>query len=386
MYKKYYQHFLTANIGVQHYASHSHHYWPDVTREAMLQYWDDSAKYVDAKWNYFFSEKVPATQKSIADILRLSNPEQIVFAPNTHELLFRVISCFDLKKSFRVLTTDSEFHSFDRQIERLKEDSSVHVDKIATLPFKSFEIRFIEAIQKNKYELIFLSQVFFNSGLAVQSLENIVRAVQDSNTVIVVDGYHGFMALPTDLSSLEDRIFYLGGSYKYAQGGEGCCFMHVPKNSALRPLYTGWFAGFSELTQKKGENVSYPNNGLRFAGSTMDYSALYRLQAVLQLFEKEGLTVERMHGHVQQLQKNFLAHLKDLNSPILNEKVILKFDANYHGHFFSFEMASEESAKKVSEFLLQHQIKTDYRGNRLRFGFGIYQNDCIDLTVINSFS
>ncbi|WP_449357748.1 hypothetical protein [Alishewanella longhuensis] len=37
--------------------------------------------------------------------------------------------------------------------------------------------------------------------------------------MLVIDGYHGFMALPTDLSAIAERIFYLSGSYKYAQGG-----------------------------------------------------------------------------------------------------------------------------------------------------------------------
>ena len=37
MYKKYYQKFLSVNLGKQHYAAHSHHYWPDVTFEATVQ-------------------------------------------------------------------------------------------------------------------------------------------------------------------------------------------------------------------------------------------------------------------------------------------------------------------------------------------------------------
>jgi selenocysteine lyase/cysteine desulfurase len=98
MYKKYYKRFLEANVGIQHYASHSHHYWPDVTREAMLEYWDDSARYVDDKWDHIFTNKLPETQKLIASILKLSAPEQIVFAPNTHEFVYRLLSCFDQGK------------------------------------------------------------------------------------------------------------------------------------------------------------------------------------------------------------------------------------------------------------------------------------------------
>lgn len=381
MYKKYYQLFLKANEGIQHYASHSHHYWPDVTREAMLNYWDDSAKFVDDKWDYFFSHKMPETQKLIASILKLSDPAQIVFAPNTHEFVYRLLSCFDPKNKISVLSTDSEFYSFDRQVNRLQEASLITIDKVETLPFDNFEERFIQKIKTNSYDLIFLSHVFFNSGMAVKNLKAIVEAVTNPKTMIVIDGYHGFMALPTDLSEIESRVFYLSGSYKYAQGGEGCCFLHVPKNSEHRPLYTGWFAGHADLAGVGG-NVNYPDNGFRFAGSTMDFSALYRLNAVLNLFQKEQITVEQIHSHVQKLQSHFRDHLLSIDHHFLTEKNILSVDYNYHGHFLTFAMPSPEHTKKLHDELREHKIMTDYRGSRLRFGFGIYQNEVIDLSAM----
>jgi selenocysteine lyase/cysteine desulfurase len=378
MYKKYYQHFLSANPEVQHYAAHSHHYWPDVTREATLQYWQDSAKYVDDKWDYIFSNKIPATQKLIAEVLNLTHPEQIVFAPNTHEFITRLLSCFDATKPLKVLTTDSEFYSFDRQINRTAEFSNVQVDKVNTQEFESFENRFIEKIKSNHYDLIFLSQVFFNSGLVVQNLEAIVKAVTNLETIIAVDGYHGFMALPTDLKSIENRIFYISGSYKYAQGGEGCCFMHVPKGNQLRPANTGWFAGFSQLSTK-GSEVVYSDNGYRFAGSTMDFTALYRLQSVLELFKSEGVTVSKIHQLVQKMQNNFRQHLTEVRHAILTEDKILHLDFNLHGHFFSFELKNADLVKKLHDELYSKKIRTDYRGTRLRFGFAIYQNESINL-------
>jgi selenocysteine lyase/cysteine desulfurase len=381
MYKKYYSHFLTANPHIQHYASHSHHFWPDVTRGAGIQYWDDSAKFIDDKWNHIFSSRIPAVQKLIAEILNLSHPEQIVFAPNTHELVYRLLSCFDPRKKISILTTDSEFYSFDRQINRLEEDKLVSADKISTQPFDDFEERFIKNITENHYDLIFLSHVFFNSGMAVRNLKKIIESVKETNTMIVIDGYHGFMALPTDLSEIENRIFYIGGSYKYAQGGEGCCFLYSPPNSAERPLYTGWFAGFDSLATNGG-NTGYSRDGYRFAGSTMDFSALYRLESVLNLFKSEGLTVEKMHAHIQKLQKNFRDHLMEIDHHFLTEKNILSVDYNYHGHFLTFAMPSPEHAKALHDELRDINIWTDYRGSRLRFGFGIYQNDCIDLRAL----
>jgi selenocysteine lyase/cysteine desulfurase len=199
--------------------------------------------------------------------------------------------------------------------------------------------------------------------------------------MIVIDGYHAFMALPTDLKKIENRIFYIAGSYKYAQGGEGCCFMAVPKNSAYKPQYTGWFAGFSELATS-GSTTVYSNDGYRFAGSTMDFTALYRLEATLSLFEKENINVQVIHQCVQKLQKNFRDHLLQIDHPYLCEKNILSVDYNYHGHFFAFALPSPEHTKKIHDELRSHKIWTDYRGSRLRFGFGLYQNDCIDLSVL----
>ncbi len=357
MYKKYYSRFLTANPHIQHYASHSHHYWPDVTRAATLQYWDDSAKWLDDKWDYIFSEKIPSVQKLIGDILNLSHPEQIVFALNTHEFVYRLLKCLSIKKDhiIKILTTDSEFYSFDRLVNRLNEEGGLELEKIATQPFDDFEKRFIEKIKNNHYDMIFFSQVFFNSGMAIKNLKTIIDNVTNKNTIIVVDAYHGFMALPTDLSLIEDRIFYISGSYKYAQGGEGCCFMSVPKNSDYSPIYTG---------------------------SIMDFSALYRLEAVLKLFKTEGITVEKIHSIVQLFQKNFRDHLLEIDHHYLTEKNILSVDYNHHGHFLTFVMPSMEHAKKARDELRALNIINDFRGNKLRFGFGIYQNDCIDLTKL----
>jgi selenocysteine lyase/cysteine desulfurase len=378
MYKKYYQRFIEANKEIQHYAAHSHHYWPDVTREATIQYWDDSAKMVDDKWNHIFGVKIPQAQKLIAEVLHLAHPEQIVFAPNTHEFVYRLLSCLNLSKEVKVLTTDSEFYSFERQINRLAESPNIHVDKVQTLDFATFEDRFIEKIKTEEYDLIFLSHVFFNSGVVVQNLEKIVNAVKTPNTIIVIDGYHSFMVIPTDLRFLQNRIFYISGSYKYAQGGEGCCFMYVPPKCELRPIYTGWFAGFSELATKGGE-VTYTKDAYRFAGSTMDYSALYRLISVLELFKKDKITVQMIHDYVLKLQLNFRAMLAKVNHPVLNEKNILHLDFNKHGHFYAFESGSSDIAKKLHDELYARNIRTDYRGSRLRFGFGLYQEESVNI-------
>ncbi|GGD76303.1 aminotransferase class V-fold PLP-dependent enzyme [Lacimicrobium alkaliphilum] len=373
MYQHLYRRFLEANAGKQHFACHSHHYWPDVTRDAMLRYWDDSARLVDDKWEYLFSERIPAVQQKIARVLNTEAPQQLVFAPNTHELLYRILSCLDWCKPVRVLTTDSEFHSFNRQIHRLNERATLQLTTVPTLPFKDFEQRFADAIQSEQPDLIFVSQVFFNSGLAVQDLTHLVK-LAPPDCIFVIDGYHGFMALPTYLSAIADRVFYLAGSYKYAQGGEGCCFMHVPTGCDLRPEYTGWFAEFGELDKPKDGQVDYSKDGMRFAGSTMDFSGLYRLEAALDLLTTEKLEVSAIHRYVQDLQQSFLQQLDKVSHPYLNRGNLLMAHSVHHGHFLTFQLPSTDTVQSLNTALKEHGIITDARGDRLRFGFALYQN------------
>ena len=372
MYQKFYQRFLTANPKRQHFACHSHYYWPDVTRDAQLKYWDDSAKYVDEKWEHFFANCVPKLQTHIASILNIKHKDQIVFAPNTHELLYRLFSCFEFNRPIRILTTDSEFHSFSRQVARMEEAREVEVTRIPSQPFATFTQRFVEALKQDDYDMVFFSQVFFNSGVLVEDVEDIMAAVKSEDTLIVMDGYHGFMAKPTDLSQWSKRAFYLAGSYKYAQGGEGACFMVVPQECELRPIYTGWYAEFGELSKAKSGTVNYAKGAMRFAGATMDFSALYRLEAVLDLFASEAITVDKINDYIQHCQGAFLAILEDIQHPLINKNTLLLNDLDKHGHFFTFELPSAEDAKSLHELLRSNHILTDFRGNRLRFGFGLY--------------
>jgi len=104
-----------------HVTAHSHHPWPDVSRAAQLQAWDDAAALTDRKWDMIFEQVIPEAQAGLARWLKWPDPAQIVFAPNTHEFVARLYSCLDWSKPVRVVTSDHEFHSFNRQTRRLEE-------------------------------------------------------------------------------------------------------------------------------------------------------------------------------------------------------------------------------------------------------------------------
>ena len=350
-----------------HAAAHSHHPWPDVSFEAQQQAWLDAAELIDGKWDLILGEVLPKAQAHVARLLRLPAPDSVCFAGNTHEFLLRLLSCTE-RKPARVLSTDGEFHSFTRQLRRLAEAGLAEVEWVPTEPHADFPARFAAAAVRGGHDLVYFSQCFYNSGLVVEDLAALVAAVPDPRTLVAIDGYHGFMALPTDLSGVAARAFYLAGGYKYAMAGEGCVFMHCPPGYGERPVDTGWFAGFGALAEG-AEGVPYAAGGLRFMGATFDCSGLYRFNAVMDWLVGHHLDPAVIHGHVQALQQRFLQGLDKLRLDALQPRMLVPAAGLPRGNFLCFR------TPRAGEFhaaLQRRSVIVDYREDRLRIGFGIY--------------
>jgi selenocysteine lyase/cysteine desulfurase len=356
--------FLESNPDRLHFAAHSHHPWPDVSYEAHRQAWVDAADLMDDKWDHIFGTVVPQTRQDIAAVLGLSRVETITFAPNTHEFLVRLFSCFE--PPVRILSTDSEFHTFSRQSRRWEEEGLAIVDRVATEPFDTFAERFAAAAGSGAHDMIFLSQVFFDSGFLVPEIDRIVASVADERAFVVVDGYHSFMALPVDLSTIEDRVFFIAGGYKYAMSGEGVCFMHCPPGYGDRPVNTGWYAAFDHLEQGFQDKVPYGTDGSRFAGATFDPSGIYRMGAVLDWLATEGVTPGEVHDYVVELQEQFMENVTRPPGRLLPSRSAKR------GNFLTYEL---DGAQDYYRALHSRNVVTDFRGDRLRIGFGIYQSD-----------
>ncbi len=371
-YKAHFRRFLEADPGRLHFAAHSHHLWPDVTFAAQERCWLDAARLADRKWEHVFGAVIPSVQRGVARLLNLSRPEDIAFAPNTHGLLNRLLSCLPRDRPLRVLTTDGEFHSLTRQLRRLEEDGLARVDWLAVEPFDDFAERFAAAAAAGGHDLVYLSQVFFNSGFALDNVGELAAAVPDPETFVVLDGYHGFLALPTDLAAVEARAFYLAGGYKYAMAGEGAAFLHAPPGAGTRPRDTGWYAAFGALERGEGARVGYGADGSRFLGATFDPSGLYRLVAVLGWLAELGLDAAAIHAHAHRLQRNFVDGLSGLGLAALHPGQLIVPEPARRGNFLTFRTSA---AGEIYGRLLARNVITDFRADTLRFGFGLYHDD-----------
>jgi selenocysteine lyase/cysteine desulfurase len=163
--------------------------------------------------------------------------------------------------------------------------------------------------------------------------------------------------------------FYLGGGYKYAMAGEGCAFLHASPGFGPRPPVTGWFAEFEDLSLPPG-SVGYARDASRFLGATFDPSGLYRFNAVQRMLAEQGLTTARINAHVEALQRQLLAGIG--GTALGGAELLNPLDGSGHARFLAFR--SPEAQRWYAELKAQNCI-TDVRGDVLRIGFGIYQDE-----------
>lgn len=353
---------------------HSHQAWPDVAEAAMLSAFRDAALHVDDKWEAVFRIRDAVTAAIIGRIG--GQRAEYTFAGSTHELLVRFLSSLDLSRRRHIVTTSGEFHSAHRQLRRLAEEG-IDITWVAPEPLASLPERLIAALRDDTAALI-VSTVLFETAAVVPQLARVTAAAQAHGAAVLYDAYHAFTAVPFRLADLgPDPIFLVAGGYKYAQWGEGVCFLRVPPQTTLRPVYTGWFAAFSALADRRTEGaVFYPEeSGARFAGSTFDPVSLYRARAVCSFFDVQGLTVPAL----RRLSLSQTDQLIDRLSSIPSLDVVTPRLAALRGGFVAVRTPH---ASRLVEALREEGIYTDARGDCLRLGPAPYVTvDEIDVAI-----
>ena len=368
-----------SSIGDElHVTAHSHHPWPDVTRAAQLQYWEDSARLTNRKWQErVFGQVVPEAQEHVARLLALPDPRLVAFAPNTHEFVARLYSCLDWSRTPHVLTTGNEFHSFSRQTRRLEETGRLAVTRVPAEPYASFRERF-HATPTHRYDMVFLSQVFFDSGFVVEGLEELLsrgvaRGDRRDRRLSRVHGDPGRPrpSRPADLlhgRRLQVRAGRRGRVLHVDPGGLRAAARVHRVVFRLRPA--------ERCAGRDGGSprpiIGYGDAAMRFWGSTFDASGLYRFNAVMRWLHDLGITPREIRAHVAGLERRFLAGLADANLALLPVDALTPPARFPRGNFLAFDL---DRAEDVERRLAAHGILVDRRGRRIRFGFGVYHDD-----------
>jgi len=356
------------------FTGHSHQAWPDCGFDAQQEAWNDAANLVDDKWENAF-EKAEEVKAGYSKLLG-DNSGYITIAPSTHDLLVKLFSGLLLRDKPRIVTTDGEFHSIRRQLDRLSEEG-IEIVRVPSLPVSEVVEKLISACKPPKAEktsAVYVSSVFFNSGLILQGLTELAEFCDNNNIALIIDAYHHLNVVPFSVEENKlQNTFIVGGGYKYCQLGEGNAFLRFPKDCNLRPVITGWFSEFSVMSAKKkpGE-ILYGEKGDLFAGATYDPISNYRGARVFKFFDEMNLTPE----FLREVSQHQIGLLRDEFDKLELDHKIIKRDATVSlENIAGFLVLYSESAGKISEKLKEKDVWTDYRGNVLRFGPAPYISD-----------
>ena len=351
---------------------HSHQAWPDVALEGQVQAWTDAAELWGEKWSRAFAQ-AERVRAGYSALLGDTGPDAgvVTLASSTHDLLVRLLSALPLRHRPRVVTTDGEFHSARRQLDRLAEEG-VEVVRVPAQPVATLSQRLADAVDDGT-ALVLVSKVLFGTAEVVPGLGVVAAACRRRGVPLVVDTYHALGAL--DWTLHEDDLadaYLVGGGYKYLQQGEGSCFLRRPADCTLRPVVTGWYAEFGDLARPPGGGVGYGDGPERFAGATYDPTSTYRAARVLDFFVEQGLTPATLRA-VSRHQVGLLARLVDdlgADPAVLRRAVDGPLDG-----VAGFLGLRSPHADRLQRALAARGVLTDARAGVLRLGPAPYVRD-----------
>lgn len=349
---------------------HSHQAWPDVAFEGQQQAWLDAAELADHKWEKA-EAKAERFRRGVTNLL--DDPGgHIALAPNTHELVVRFLSALPLPERPRLVTTDGEFHTIRRQLDRLAEES-IEVVRVAACPAETLAERLVDAVD-GRTAAVLVSSVLFQNAHIVPGLGGVMEACQRAGAELLVDAYHNVNVAPFSVAqSGLAQAFVVGGGYKYMQMGEGNCYMRVPGGCTLRPVITGWFSEFATLSDEgRPDRTAYGEGAARFAGATYDPTSHYRAAAVLDFFTARGMTPQVL----RETSRNQLRVLAEAFDALDADPSVIDRDRSVDlDDVAGFLALRSPRAGELSAALSERGVLTDCRGDTLRLGPAPYLTD-----------
>jgi kynureninase len=349
---------------------HSHQAWPDGAFEAQQRAWLDAAELVDDKWDRAF-EQAARVRAGFARLLG-DAVENIALGQNTHELVTRWLSALPFTMRRRIVTTNGEFHTIRRQLDRLAEEG-FEIIRVPARPVEELSARVAREVDDQTLAVM-VSSVLFETAEIVPDLDRVAAACETFGTPLLVDAYHHLNVVPFDVRAMGiERAFVTGGGYKYCQLGEGNCFLRVPSGTRLRPVLTGWFSEFHRLdiASRQPAAVSYPGGAAAFAGATYDPTSHYRAAAVFDFHAAQGLTPDLLRAisvHQVGVLENAIT-ARDLDP---SKACVVEMAAGRRAGFLA--VRSPHGSELVRR-LRREAVFADSRGDILRLGPAPYVSD-----------
>jgi kynureninase len=274
----------------------------DDVAEALDLWYSD----MDAAWGPWLAE-MDAFRARQAAIIGWPRPDAVVPRTSAAQGLRAVLNALPTTRP-RIVATTGEFDSIDFNLRSWAARGRAEVSWVGPGEGGLFHGEAVATAITPETDLVVVSLVFYATGQMLEDIGTVVERAHACGALVLVDGYHasGAIVIP---EAAREADFMVGGSYKYARGGTGACWLavhprHLGESPALVTLDTGWFARREPFGFSRDGSVERASGGDAWLESTPSVLPFYQARAGQELLLAVG--VKRLSAYNRQ-QQGFLA-------------------------------------------------------------------------------
>lgn len=303
-----------------------------------------------------------------------AEPDDIAFAPNAGTALSWVLRGLDWRKGDELLCLEDEFPNNIYAPEMLAE---LGVKSVRAPGGEEFTPEALLDRISSRTRLILVSAVSYSTGLR-PPLARIAEAARAVDALFVVDGTQGVGAIDLDASAVgADVVIVHGYKWMLSPPGAGFVCLRARARERIRPSVLSWR---SHKTWRNVDRLHHgapelPDEAMRYEGGVLNFSGLFAMEAVLDLFASIGK--HRLFARTAEIAEATRQTLRDAggrlaydDSPWFDSPVVT---ARFEG----------VDASALSAELKRRRVLTAARKGALRVSPHFFNNE-EDLAVLES--
>ena len=318
-------------------------------------------------------ELLPSLQGGIAAILNLPDPRTIAIAPNTHEFLRRILSCFPAEpRPFASSRPTPNFTPSGDRWRALRKTASATCTYVPAEPSETLPGA-LRRMRPRRADTISCSCPRSSSraappaGRSKRSSPRCPTARPSSSSMAITASWR---ARPTcRRSRLASSTWPADTSTPWQGKASASCIVH-PAMDRARATPAG-SPSSARSRRPPGKTVGYPADGSRFLGATFDPVGMYRMRAVLTWMAASGIGITQVHAHATALMAHFLERLEPLAPERADAHATSSRRSATVRPTATFSAFRTPHAAAIERALAAVDIQADHRGDRMRFGFGL---------------
>lgn len=315
--------------------------------DRFLEYRRDVGRDFTSWW-----ETADRVREKLAKLLG-ADASEICFTDSTTRGVNLIARGLDWQKGDNVILCEGEFPSNLYPWLNLQK----YGVEIRFLPGTQMTPDLLEQVVDSRTRLVAVSQVQATDGYRCD-LSTISRFCQGEKIRLLVDGTQSLGAVPLNVRELDGIDYLCAATYKWLLGPDGLGFVYIRKDKLKELSFSdlGW-SGRTDRNNFTSRGLDYPQEARRFELGNLNYSALYGLEAALDLLGSIGVE------EVFQRDQHLAARLKELLQSVPGVRLNSPEKAEETGFLINFDVPERE---KVYRAMAEKGFITGLKANGIR--------------------